>query len=852
MISKSKNNMKQFVLLLLTFLTIEMTQAQDQFERLYRATGTSHNALDVKQTSDGGYLMLSLSQSSDFANVTKLDPKGNISWSKDYDFDEPLARSGDIELLEKDSFLFSVLELNTQLNNVVTKAAPNGEVVWSNAFGRPDFVASNLPVFREVELTANFDKGVSVFGQQGVLNNMGIYGARLDSLGNLLWAKNYFIDDNLPLSVLNGVQDAQMTQDSGFILCGGTSEFVSAADLMLTKLDSLGEVEWSNSYGDNLVFTAELGNAVVQTPDKGYIVAGFTVIFPLVPNLTENGLLMKTDSLGNVEWLQTINIDSSETVDGRFTDVAIDADGNILVSGYARSDVESYHLFMKFDLAGNILSNRKYNKNAGVNEKSSIVATQDDGAVLFQSARDDGATEPIPYLIKTNELGESSCSDTFIYELTTLDTLATNPINLLVESLDTVLLKEPLVMDYDSFSVPVLALNAPPAFCEGDPINVTFDATVDGAVSYAWSTGETTPMITVMEAGLFTVDVRIEEDVCFNLCDTVVIAVIGPPTVAIGQDLSGFCVNGVGVLEAQIQGAANQIEWSTGDNESFIFINQPGTYGVTVTNQCGSDEAQVVVTDFPEVLPSFVLEIDDSGLCAGENATVVADVFNATPNSVIWTATDGGMIVDGENAPILTAGTSGTYTITATNNCGTSTQETVLVAVPPTVNINVLLDELCMLDSAVISSTGTGFSTFEWSTGNATDNQITITEQGTYSITATTIACGTATAEITFDCEFPFDECVMIPNAFTPNNDSNNDGFSPVIPENCVEGITIRRLAVWSRWGKKVFDEASNNPIWDGNDGGEPAGADVYIYLVDAVNEDGEERIFKGDVTLIR
>jgi gliding motility-associated-like protein len=847
--------MKQLLLIVLTFLSIEMTQAQDQFERLYRATGRSFLGVDVQQTNSGGYLLLSIVRNetnNEFtqANVTNLDPKGNINWSMDYDFEENLQRSGDLVLLENDSFIFTIVLDESQMNNVLVKAAPNGEVVWSNGYGNPDFELFNFPVIREAELTRNPDRGYAIFGQQGIGNDSGIYGARLDSLGNLMWANNYLADNILPNPLtINGVQDAQVTQDTGFILGGRTSEFVSAGNAMLIKLDSLGNVDWANFYGDVDVFESAFGEAVAQTEDKGYVLAGFEVVGDFPPST--NGFVMKTDSLGGVLWANSINVDSSFLTDCRFTDVDLTADGDIVVTGFARENNVSngYALSMKFDQLGNVLTQQRYTQDVRIEEDLAITSTQNNGLAVFGSfAEQDGTT--FPYLIKGDELSASSCSDTIVYELIQLDTLPHTALTFTIENVDSVLLKEPLVMDYDSFSVPILSLNSPPSFCEGDPINVTLDATVQGAVSYAWSTGETTPMITVMEEGMYTVEVRVEEDVCFNLCDTTVISVVGPPMVSIEQDLSSFCVDGAGILEAQIQGAANQIEWSTGNSESIIFINQPGTYGVTVTNQCGANEAQIVITEFPEVLPSFQFTTDDSGLCTGQAATVVADVFNASANSVMWATTDG-MIVAGTNSPVLTAGTPGTYTITATNNCGTSTEDVILAAVPPTVEVNVLVDELCTLDSAIIGFTGTGISSFEWSTGVTDNNQILVSEQGTYAITVTN-GCGDATAETTLNCEFPFDECLMIPNAFTPNNDSNNDGFSPVIPEECTEGITIRRLTVWSRWGKKVFDEAGGNPVWDGTDGDEPAGADVYIYLVDAVNEDGEGRVFKGDVTLIR
>jgi len=269
--------MKQITLTLLALFFIQTIQAQGQFERLYRTNGRNHLGVDIQQTSDGGYLMLSITRNEtnnelEKANVTKLNPKGNIDWSQDYDFEENLSPVGEILVLQQDSFAFAVVESGTEMNKILTKADPIGEVVWSHAYGNPSFLPLDLPVEDPVELTANYDRGFSIFGQQGEVTSSGFYAARTDSLGNILWAKNYLPVDNTPPFVvnMNGIQDAQVTQDSGFILVGRSSEFVSEADMVLMKLDSFGNIEWSKNYGDNSVFGSEFGNAVAQTPDGGY------------------------------------------------------------------------------------------------------------------------------------------------------------------------------------------------------------------------------------------------------------------------------------------------------------------------------------------------------------------------------------------------------------------------------------------------------------------------------------------------------------------------------------------------------------------------------------------------------
>jgi gliding motility-associated-like protein len=89
---------------------------------------------------------------------------------------------------------------------------------------------------------------------------------------------------------------------------------------------------------------------------------------------------------------------------------------------------------------------------------------------------------------------------------------------------------------------------------------------------------------------------------------------------------------------------------------------------------------------------------------------------------------------------------------------------------------------------------------------------------------------------------------LFVPNAFSPNGDGVNDGFSPV-PHGNIQGY---RLQLFNRWGQLVFSALDVNDHWDGTYNGMPADAGVYFYYITAKCMEGTELIRKGDVTLIR
>ena len=58
---------------------------------------------------------------------------------------------------------------------------------------------------------------------------------------------------------------------------------------------------------------------------------------------------------------------------------------------------------------------------------------------------------------------------------------------------------------------------------------------------------------------------------------------------------------------------------------------------------------------------------------------------------------------------------------------------------------------------------------------------------------------------------------------------------------------------VYDRWGKLIFNEIGQNPIWDGNNiNGIPCKTDSYSYRIDFKTFSGEHHTSYGVVLLIR
>jgi gliding motility-associated-like protein len=89
---------------------------------------------------------------------------------------------------------------------------------------------------------------------------------------------------------------------------------------------------------------------------------------------------------------------------------------------------------------------------------------------------------------------------------------------------------------------------------------------------------------------------------------------------------------------------------------------------------------------------------------------------------------------------------------------------------------------------------------------------------------------------------------LLIPNAFTPNNDGQNDIFK-------IRNITDERLIdfkVFNRWGTILFRSTDPNVGWDGTNKGQPQPMGVYGYVIQIGYSDGYVETYKGTVTLIK
>jgi gliding motility-associated-like protein len=169
-------------------------------------------------------------------------------------------------------------------------------------------------------------------------------------------------------------------------------------------------------------------------------------------------------------------------------------------------------------------------------------------------------------------------------------------------------------------------------------------------------------------------------------------------------------------------------------------------------------------------------------------------------------------------------------------------------------------------DKIVAYNTGYSFSpvysnnvnSYNWSPANllscsnCANPAATANGSQTYTLTVTSDSGCVARDKISV-----FVECnganLLLPTAFTPNNDNLNDYYYPI-----ARGIKkITRFSIYDRQGQLVFeakDFVPNNKSagWDGRIKGTPQNSATYVYFIESVCETGQPINMKGSFVLIR
>jgi len=242
----------------------------------------------VQQTSDGGYIITGY-QGADLLLI-KTGSTGNKEWSKTYggsSWDE----GNSVQQTKDGGYIVTGYQwvYGSVQEVYLLKTDADGNKQWDKTFG-----GGNIDIGYSVQQTT--DGGYIITGYTwsygpGYLN---VWLIKTDGNGNKQWDKTF----GGPYSQIG--YSVRQTTDGGYIITGFTDYHQATNyDVWLIKTDASGNQEWEKTFGGA---EEDQGRSVWQTADDGYIITGETESFGAGD---KDVWLIKTDADGDEEWNQT-------------------------------------------------------------------------------------------------------------------------------------------------------------------------------------------------------------------------------------------------------------------------------------------------------------------------------------------------------------------------------------------------------------------------------------------------------------------------------------------------------------------------------------------------------------------
>ena len=321
-------------------------------------------------------------------------------------------------------------------------------------------------------------------------------------------------------------------------------------------------------------------------------------------------------------------------------------------------------------------------------------------------------------------------------------------------------------------------------------------------------------------------------------------------------DDTSYCNSSI-LLSATTTNSFNQLIWSNFNNFSDTISQQldylaisSGSYFIKISDSLCFDVDSVNVL-------SDLIDIDlycDTILC--ENDTAFLFVENNIPANPIvnynWISTEPIIYnLDSSNVAIVINNSSFHY-VEVLNNVGCFIKDSIFINASPLPNIDSLWasDLEIILGASAELNVLTQDSILWFNQSNSNVVQIEPSTSSWYNINVYQGLCAISDS-IYISVREPFcnRDSIVIPSAFTPNDDNVNDTYKI---KN--EGVDILEfyISIYNRLGQRVFSSNDVNFSWDGNFKGMLLQPQVFDYFLEITCSGGKKLFKKGNITLIK
>ncbi|HEU4472315.1 MAG TPA: gliding motility-associated C-terminal domain-containing protein [Flavisolibacter sp.] len=374
-----------------------------------------------------------------------------------------------------------------------------------------------------------------------------------------------------------------------------------------------------------------------------------------------------------------------------------------------------------------------------------------------------------------------------------------------------------------------LALGNDTALCAGSSLLLTAPSAAGGVL---WSTGETTPAITVLTDGKYWV--RIWDNECV-ISDTIEVSFSGTKP-SLGND-TALCEGSSFLLKTDKP--FTSYTWQDNSTQADLTVTAPGLYWVEVVNECGlAVRDSVVVTG-----KYFTVNAGpDRVRCGAEELRL-----QAPPGfiSYSWSPGYGLNQTTGESVTAVPL-VDTAYVLKAEKEPGCFAVDTLRIRVLEVPELNLGVDTSICPGSTLELRAPAGFASYAWNNGSTTSFTV-VRQEGSIWLTATAASGCSVRDSLAVswkDCPVQF----WMPGAFTPNGDGRNDRFKALY-QGLLEKFELR---IYNRWGQEIFVSRDPEQAWDGSLKGNALDTGVFPWICNYQFFGQPPVMTRGIVTLIR
>lgn len=420
--------------------------------------------------------------------------------------------------------------------------------------------------------------------------------------------------------------------------------------------------------------------------------------------------------------------------------------------------------------------------------------------------------------------------------------------------------------------------------CEGGTLNLS--SSISGATTYSWTgpngfssnvISPSVPNVTSANAGDYHLFVNGIPGGCPDSDDIVNVQVSPVPNApmvvsdGLSGDLQSVCETSSVIYTINspvpgstyiwsLDGGGTVYPLSTSDSIQVNWYSGSGTYKITVSESsnagCSGNAADVNVSVIAQFEPMASVLLNPNPLCEGSMLSLnLATNVPALDALYSWFKNDELIAGTKEFTTEEVADGDEFYSVVMVNSdCSAqpmvTTDKIVLTVLPrPAISI-IPSGDLCSGTQITLSASDS-YPVYLWQDGSITSSTI-VNAFGSYWLRITDADnCSNADTLAIEPCEV--ENAVLIPNAFSPNGDFNNDIFRVIFSD--PDKILRFNMTIYNKWGNLVFESNRATIGWNGYlKNGEPAPGDMYTYSVTYRYKDNPDvkNRKQGLITLLR